>query len=280
MDVSSNPVVTTLSAIVKKAPVPAAIFAIILFSAVVGPLLVGKDPNQIASSQTLQGITVEHPFGTDEFGRDVLSRMLQGGWVALSAVVVAVAFASLIGVPLGLLTAFYGGFLDFLVSRLFDGLQAFPVVLLAIALATVLGRSLQNALIAIGIVSIPTMMRVTRSVALETKEKEYVLAARAVGAGNSRILLKAVLPNCISPIIVQLSYVAPDAILYESSLGFLGVGAQPPVASWGVMLNTAKDYMFRAPSYAIIVGLILSLTIVSLNMCGDALREVIDPTLR
>jgi peptide/nickel transport system permease protein len=227
----------------------------------------------------LQGPSATYLLGTDEFGRDLLSRLVFGARIAMQAGIVAVGIAMLGGVLLGLVAGYFGGKTDYALSRLVEGMQAFPVVLLAIVVTAILGPSIRNAMIAIGLATIPDFARITRGVVLPTKEQPFVEAARVIGAGDARILWRAILPQCVPALIVLLSFSIANAILYESGLSFLGLGAQPPQPSWGTMLASAKSYMFDDPWYTIVVGVTLSATIVAFNLVGDAIRETIDPLL-
>jgi peptide/nickel transport system permease protein len=221
-----------------------------------------------------------HPFGTDEFGRDLFSRVVTGARLALIVCLASILVTMIIGIPLGLAMGFYRGSLDYGVSRFVDALQSFPVLLLAIALATLLGPSIETSILVIGIVSVPAMARVTRGAVMNVRESDFVLAARSIGANDSRIIRRAILPNSVSPLIIQISFLAPLAILWESGLSFLGLGVRPPAPSWGNLINSAKNYMFQAPYYVLIVGGVLTAVIVGLNLLGDGLRVWLDPKLR
>lgn len=264
-------------AVFRRQPIATVIVTIFLAAGALAPLLAPYDPKKIHMRDRLQGPSHAYWLGTDEYGRDLLSRVIFGARIAFQAGVIAVAIAMAGGVLLGLIAGYFGGKIDYSLSRLIEGMQAFPVVLLAIAITAVWGPSVRHAMVSIGIATIPDFARITRGVVLPTKEQPYVEAARVLGCGDPRILRTAILPNCLPAITVLLSFSVANSILYESALSFLGLGAQPPQPSWGTMLSTAKSYMFDHPSYTVVVGLVLSLTIIALNLFGDAVREVVDP---
>lgn len=220
------------------------------------------------------------PFGTDENGRDLLVRVWHGGRISLRIGIAAVAISSIIGVLLGLLAGYVGGRVDLVVVWLMDILQAFPGILLAIAIVATLGPSLTNALIAISITQIPNYVRITRSVVLGLRGSEYVQAAKALGSGGPRIVFGHILPNSLSPIMVQLTLSIGSVILEVAALGFLGLGAQPPDPEWGVMIRDGYRQFSRAPWMSIFPGLAIFLSVVGFNLLGDAIRDVLDPRLK
>ena len=221
--------------------------------------------------------SLAHPFGTDELGRDVLTRIIWGSRASLAAAAVAVGMAATIGVPVGLVSGYVGGALDAIVMRLIDAMLAIPFLILAIALAAFLGPSLTNAMIAIGIAQIPIFARLTRGQVLVVKAEDYIEAADAVGNPRRRIVWRHVFPNAMPPILVQASLAAATAIIAEASLSFLGLGQQPPNPSWGSMLNTARSFMSQAPWMAFWPGLAIFTLVLSLNLFGDGLRDALDP---
>lgn len=267
-------------AVFRRQPVATAIVLVFLVVGALAPVLSPENPTAIHMRERLQGPSHAHWLGTDEYGRDLLSRVIHGARIAFQAGVIAVGIAMVGGVLIGLIAGYFGGLVDYALSRIVEGLQAFPVVLLAIAITAVWGPSVRHAMVAIGIATIPDFARITRGVVLPTKALPFVEAARVLGCGNARILRTAILPNCLPAITVLLSFSMANSILYESALSFLGLGAQPPQPSWGTMLSTAKSYLFDHPSYTLVVGLVLSLTIIGLNLFGDAVREVVDPLVK
>jgi peptide/nickel transport system permease protein len=221
--------------------------------------------------------SLQHLFGTDEIGRDVLSRVIWGARASLLAGLLSVSLALAVGVPIGLVSGYLGGVVDGTLMRMIDAMLAVPFLILAIALAAFLGPSLANAMIAIGISQTPIFARLTRAQVLAVKHEEYIEAARAVGNPHYRIVLRHILPNIIPPILVQATLAAASAIIAEASLSFLGLGQQPPDPSWGSMLNTAKNFMSQAPWMAVWPGAAIFTLVLSLNLFGDGLRDALDP---
>jgi peptide/nickel transport system permease protein len=261
---------------------PAAAFGlavIVLFVAlaIVAPFVAPYDPIATSFSAVRKAPSAAHWFGTDEIGRDVLSRVVFGARASLAAGVVSVLISLSIGVPVGLLAGYAGGATDMLISRVTDALLACPFLILAIALAAFLGPNLVNAMIAIGISATPVFVRLARGTTLAVKAEEFVLAARAIGNAPVRIALRHVLPNIVPPLLVQATLAIAAAIIAEASLSFLGLGEQPPQPSWGSMLNTAKNYIDNAPWMAVWPGLSIFLLVLSFNLVGDGLRDALDP---
>ena len=235
------------------------------------------DPLATSWSAVRKPPSAAHWFGTDEIGRDVLSRVIFGTRASLLAGVVSVSIALALGVPIGLTAGYVGGWIDGLLSRMTDAMLACPFLILAIALAAFLGPSLTNAMIAIGISATPVFIRLTRAQVLHVKVEDYVEAARAVGNSHLRIALRHVLPNVVPPLIVQATLAIAAAVIAEAALSFLGLGQQPPAPSWGRMLNTAKNYIDNAPWMAVWPGLSIFLLVLSFNLLGDGLRDAFDP---
>jgi len=235
------------------------------------------DPIATGFSSVRKAPSIAHWFGTDEIGRDVLSRVVFGARASLLAGVVSVLISISVGVPVGLLAGYAGGMTDMLISRVTDALLACPFLILAIALAAFLGPSLTNAMIAIGISATPVFIRLTRGTTLAVKAEEFVLAARAIGNAPWRVAIRHVLPNIVPPLLVQATLAIAAAVIAEASLSFLGLGQQPPQPSWGSMLNTAKNYIDNAPWMAIWPGISIFLLVLSFNVVGDGLRDALDP---
>jgi ABC-type dipeptide/oligopeptide/nickel transport system permease subunit len=250
--------------------------AMAIFAPVVSPY----PPVEPHPLDRLKPPSAQYPLGTDDIGRDILSRMIYGARVSLVVGAISIGIALAAGVPLGLVAGYYGGMADAIVTRILDGLLAFPAIVLAIALMAVFGPSLYNAMIAIGIIYVPAFSRITRANVLSLREKEFVEAVRAMGARDGHILFKSILPNCLSPIIVQASLAVGYAVLVEASLSFLGLGIQPPDPSWGSMLSQGRNFISQAWWFATFPGLAIFLTVLGLNFIGDGLREALDPRLR
>jgi len=248
--------------------------------AVAAPFIAPYEPVATSWSAVRKPPSLEHWFGTDEIGRDVLSRVIFGARASLLAGVVSVCISLACGVPIGLISGYVGGFLDGLFMRITDALLACPFLILAIALAAFLGPSLTNAMIAIGISAMPAFIRLTRAQVLNAKVEDYVEAARAVGNPHRRIVLRHILPNILAPIMVQATLAIAAAIIAEASLSFLGLGQQPPAPSWGSMLNTAKNFLDQAPWMAMWPGAAIFSVVLAFNLFGDGLRDALDPRHR
>jgi peptide/nickel transport system permease protein len=248
--------------------------------ALLAPEIAPYDPVATSWSAVRKAPSAAHWFGTDEIGRDVLSRVIFGSRASLLAGIVSVSISLALGVPIGLLAGYVGGWVDGLISRITDAMLACPFLILAIALAAFLGPSLTNAMIAIGISATPIFIRLTRAQVLHVKVEDYVEAARAVGNSHLRIALRHILPNVVPPLIVQATLAIAAAVIAEAALSFLGLGQQPPAPSWGSMLNTAKNYIDNAPWMAVWPGLSIFLLVLSFNLLGDGLRDAFDPKSR
>ena len=254
------------------------IFFIIL--AVVAPFIAPYSFKEQQLADRLLAPSSEHWFGTDDFGRDIFSRILYGSRISLWVGFFSVLGSAVIGSFLGILSGYYGRWVDTIISRTFDIMLAFPSILLAIAVVAILGPSLQNALIAIAIINIPNFGRLVRSKVLSVKQEEYIMAARAVGMKDSRILFHHILPNSMTPIIVQGTLAIATAIIEAAALGFLGLGAQAPTPEWGKMLADSKQYLVQAPWTLFFPGLAIMLTVLGFNLMGDGLRDVLDPKMK
>jgi len=256
------------------------VFSLVVLLAVLAPWIAPYSPVRTDFTAYLQPPGPRHLMGTDELGRDVLSRVIFGARASLEAGVIAVGLAIGAGVPLGLVAGFYRGPLDDGLMRLTDAMLSFPQLVLALAVAAVLGPGLAKAMIAIAVVLMPVFMRLMRAEVLTQREREYVDAARALGAADRRIIWRHLLPNSVAPIVVQGSLNVAGAIITEATLSFLGLGTQPPTPSWGSMLNAAQQYLTQAPWLAFWPGLAIAITVFCVNVAGDGIREVWDPRTR
>jgi peptide/nickel transport system permease protein len=257
-----------------------AIIVLFVLVAVLAPLIAPYDPTQQSWTAIRKPSSLAHWFGTDESGRDLLSRVIFGGRASLLAGVVSVTIALGLGVPIGLLAGYGGRWIDAVLSRIADAMLAVPFLILAIALAAFLGPSLQNAMIAIGLTTAPVFVRLTRGQVMAVMVEDYVEAARAVGNPPVRIAIRHILPNILPALIVQATLSIATAIIAEASLSFLGLGQQPPAPSWGSMLNTAQRFLTLSPWLAVWPGLAIFLAVLSFNLLGDALRDALDPRER
>ena len=257
------------------------IVIIVLFFliALLAPLLAPHPPNALSLKDALTSPCREHILGTDEFGRSILSRIIFGARVSLNIALIASAVALGIGVPLGALAGYYGGWFDSVVQGLVDLTWAFPTILAALAIMFILGTGVHSVMIAVGVVYWAGYARITRGQFLALREEEYVQAARALGASNFRIIWRHLLPNSLAPLLVQLSLGMGQVILIEASLSFLGLGAQPPTPSWGAMLSNGRAYLLVAPWQTLFPGVAIMLVVLGFNLMGDGLRDALDPRL-
>ena len=253
-----------------------AIVCMALFADVISPY----DPLVQNYMRIMEGPSVDHWLGTDSFGRDMLSRIIYGARVALIVGILAVLLALLVGVTLGLISGYYGGVIDTVIMRLMDGLFAFPILILAIALMAVMGFGVRNVIIAVAVVSIAPFARVTRGDVLAVREEPYIEAARLAGISNAAIIFRHVLPNVLAPIIVQGALRVSAAIITEAGLSFLGLGPPPPTPVWGSMIAEGRNFIMLAPHISTFPGIALMLAVVGLNLFGDGLRDTLDPKLR
>jgi peptide/nickel transport system permease protein len=255
------------------------LFIILFFTllAIAAPILPVPDPLATSWSAIRKAPSAAHWLGTDDIGRDILSRMIFGARASLMAGVFSVAIAVGIGVPFGLVAGYFGGWVDIVISRVTEAFLAMPFLITAIALAAFLGPSLVNAMIAIGLSAMPIFVRLTRGQVLSVKTEDYVEGARSVGLGHLDIMLRYILPNVMPPIIVQATLTIATAIIAEASLSFLGLGQQPPAPSWGSMLNIAKNFLSQAPWMAMWPGAAIFLVVIGFNLLGDGLRDALDP---
>jgi glutathione transport system permease protein len=256
------------------------VLLLFIIVAVAAPVIAPYDPIAQDYDHLLQGPSLSHPFGTDNFGRDILSRVMYGGRISLTIGFLGTLLGVLAGAAIGVTSGFYGGWVDSLLMRLLDILLAFPGLLLAITIIAVLGVGAINVVVAIGIFSIPTFARVLRGSILSLKEADFVTAARAVGANNRRLMLTHLLPNAIQPILVIATLRLGTAILTAASLSFLGLGIRPPSSEWGTMLSDGRDFLQSASYVAIFPGLAILCTVLALNLLGDGLRDALDPKMK
>ncbi|WP_313237770.1 nickel transporter permease [Sporosarcina ureae] len=264
----------------KVAVVGAVIVIFFILLALFGPLVTKEGINEQLMTDRLQPPSSEYWFGTDDFGRDIFSRIIHGARISLSVGFFSVVGSIVVGSFLGIIAGYYGRWIDTIISRIFDIMLAFPSILLAIAIVSVLGPSLRNALIAIAIINVPNFGRLIRSKVLSIKEDEYITAAKAIGMKDFRILFSHILPNSMAPVIVQGTLAIATAILEAAALGFLGLGAEAPYPEWGKMLADSKDYLQNAPWTMIFPGLAIMLTVLGFNLMGDGLRDALDPKMK
>ena len=258
----------------------AVLVGLVVICAVTASIISPYSPYDLDVALMLQAPSAVHWLGTDELGRDVLSRTIYAAQISVEVALVAVGVGVIGGTIIGVLAAYFGGILDIILMRLMELLFSFPAILLAIVLMASLGTSILNAMIAIGIIFIPGFARLARTTTIEAMQQQYIEAARAVGMGHIRILVREILPNVVTPLLVEAAVAFAYAVLLESALSFLGLGAQPPDPSWGNMLNTGRGFMAQAPWLSIVPGMALFLCVLGFNLLGDGLRDMLDPHLR
>lgn len=264
----------------KSAVVGAGIVIFFVLVAVIGPMLAPQGINEQNLAIRLLPPSGDYWFGTDDLGRDVFSRILHGARLSLTVGISSVVLSAFFGSLLGIIAGYYGRWIDTLISRIFDIMLAFPSILLAIAVVSILGPSLRNALIAIAIINVPNFGRLIRSRVLAIKEEEYIHAAKAIGMKNTRILWRHILPNSMTPIIVQGTLAIATAIIEAAALGFLGLGAEAPHPEWGKMLADARMFLMNAPWAMVFPGVAIMLTVIGFNLMGDGLRDALDPKMK
>ncbi|MGM8214904.1 nickel transporter permease [Bacillaceae bacterium W0354] len=255
------------------------ILALIII-AIFGPFIISGDPEEQDFMNKLAAPSSEHWFGTDHGGRDIFTRIIYGMKYTLFVGFSSVFLGGILGVPLGIVSGYYGGRLDNIIMRFMDILLAFPGILLALAVVSVLGGSLINVIIAIAIFSIPGFARIARGSTLATKKLEYIDAIKALGAKDSRVIFKHIMPNVLSPLIVNATLYIATAILTAAGLSFLGMGAQPPTPEWGAMLNDGRDFMYQAPHISLFPGIAIVIVVLAFNIFGDGLRDALDPKMK
>ncbi|MFD1416076.1 ABC transporter permease [Oceanobacillus jeddahense] len=257
------------------------VILLLIVTAILAPVFATHDPYQMDVTKSLIGPgEAGHILGTDSYGRDIYSRIIYGSRISLVVGISAVLFGAVFGSSLGLISGYFGGRTDTIIMRIMDGMMAFPFILLAIVLMTVLGQGLFNVIIAIGVSNIPGFARVVRGQVLNVKEAEYIEVTRSLGARHGRILFRHIVPNSVAPLIVYATMGVAGAIISEASLSFLGLGVQPPTASWGSMLQEGKDFLVLSPELATFSGLAILITVLGINLFGDGLRDALDPKMR
>lgn len=258
----------------------AGVIIVLILIAIFAPLIAPYDPTYQDYSAVLAEPSMAHPFGTDEYGRDILSRIIYGSRVSISIGIVAQIVASLVGVTLGSIAGYYGGKIDSVISRIMEIFQAFPDLIFAMAIMTFMGKGVVNLFIALGLLTWVRTARMIRGSVMQLKEKEYIEASRASGATTYWIIMKGLIPNCLSTIIVLVTLGIPNAIMYEASLSFLGIGIVPPTPSWGNMISAAQTFINYRPLYSIMPGVAIMITVIAFNIFGDGLRDALDPKLK
>ena len=282
MTSQTSPLIETIARVIR---IPQAAFGLIIIiltvlSALLAPIIAPLEPEAMDFDYLLSGFSSGHLLGTDQLGRDTLSRLIYGARIALLVSVGSIGLGVLIGVPLGLIAVYFGGWTDDIIMRLMDSLVVFPSLLIAVALAAALGGSVTTIIIAIGVANVPWMARVIRSQGLSIREMDFVAAAEAGGMSPARIIFRHILPNSLAPVIVQSTLSMGYAVLVEATLGFIGVGVRPPTPTWGNMLYDAFPMLEQQPMLSIFPGLAIFLLVLSFNFVGDALRDVLDPRLK
>ncbi|HEM61290.1 MAG TPA: ABC transporter permease [Chloroflexi bacterium] len=261
----------------RLAVVGLTVLCLVIIASAMAPLLTPYAPTSMDTSSRFQPPSREHLMGTDQFGRDIFTRIIYAGRVSLTVGIVSVGVAGTLGTIIGLTSAYYGGWWDLVVSRLMDVLFAFPPVLLAIAIMAALGQNTTNVMIAIGIVNTPIFARLIRATGMGISGRLFVEAAHALGASSRRIILKHIFPNCLPPLIVQITVAFAWAVIAEAALSFLGLGTRPPTPSWGLILDEGRNVMEYAPWQPVAAGVAVMVTVFSLNVLGDGLRDALDP---
>ena len=264
----------------KVAVLGLAIVLLYILVAIFAPLLAPYDPVEQELANMLQTPSAEHLLGTDEVGRDILSRIIYGARISMKVGFYAVGVAFILGVPLGIFAGFYGGKVDLIIMRMMDVLLAFPGILLSIVFVSVLGPNLNNAILSVGIFTVPNFALMARGEALTLRNSEFVEAARAMGSSNLRIIFSHILINIVSPLIVMGTLSFGTAIITTAGMGFLGIGAQPPTPEWGAMLSSGRQYLLVAPHVTTYTGLAILFLVLGLNLLGDGLRDVLDPKMK
>ena len=260
----------------KAALVGLFILSFLIIVAVFAPFLAPYDPNKISLANTFEGPSWSHPFGRDQLGRDIFSRVIHGARISLAIALITTGIATLIGTSLGLVSGYYGGVIDDVIMRLTEIVMVFPSFLLALVIVGIFGPGTYNAIIAVSIAFTPRFIRQARGAAIAVRGKDFIEAAKALGTSDLAIMIRHILPNCLAPIIVQATLLVGYAVLITASLGFLGLGVQPPTPEWGAMLSDGRSYLATAPHIATFPGLAIFLTVIAFNLVGDGLRDAFD----
>jgi len=255
----------------------AIIILFFIFIAIFAPLLAPHDPLETNVQVRLEGPSAIHPLGTDDLGRDMMSRIMFGARISLTVGILSTAIVGMIGITIGIISGFYGGKLDIVFGRLIDVQLAFPGMLLALIIVAILGPSTFNVIVAISIFAIPSFARIARGSTLNVKKLEYVDAIKAIGASDIRVMFLHIFPNILSPLVVHATLYVGSAIMISAALSFLGVGTQPPTPEWGTMLSNGREFLGRAPHIAMFPGIMITLVVIAINMLGDGLRNALEP---
>jgi peptide/nickel transport system permease protein len=275
----------TVDVLLRLVRLPSALFglavlAVLALAALTAPIVSPYDPVEQNFNDLLVGPRPDHPFGTDQFGRDIFSRVIWGGRVTLQVGLIAVAISAALGLPLGLAAGYHGSWVDMLITRFMDLVLAFPSMLLALGVIAILGSSLTTLMIAVGIAGVPQFTRVVRSAVLATRSQPFVEAARVAGCPDGQIMWRHILPNVLAPAVVLATTGVAAAIITGAALSFLGLGVRPPSPEWGAMLSTGREFLRHAPWMSIFPGLAIMLAVLAINLVGDGLRDALDPRLR
>ena len=264
----------------RSASMGAVILLVFLVAAILAPWITSHDPYHIDAAVALRSPSIEFPLGTDHFGRDILTRILYGSRISLTIGLIATGIAALVGMALGLMAGFYGGWVDDLIMRLMDVLLAFPGLVLALVMIVILGPSLFNVMVAVGFSRVPQFARMVRGQVLSVREMDYVSASKATGAGAPRVMARHIMPNILAPVMVLATVGVGTAILQAASLGYLGLGAQPPTPEWGLMLSETRQFLRFAWWTTAFPGIAIMISVIAINLFGDGIRDILDPRLR
>ena len=264
----------------KAAYVSLYILVILFLVALFAPYITPYNPYEFDLRKAFTPPSIEHPFGMDEMGRDILSRVIEGSRYSIGIAIASVMLGASIGLILGLISGYYGRWIDHIIQRFTDALLSFPTLLLAIALIAVLGVGVTNLIISVGVSTVPIYIRLVRGLVIQERSRDYITAVKLIGKGDGYIIFKHILPNIISPVIIQSTYYLGLTILIASGMGFLGLGVQPPIPEWGSMIGSGRTYIFSSPHVVLYPGLFILVTALAFNLLGDGLRDALDPRMR